>query len=371
MVFPLVDLVRAFAALTVLVYHLVAHWDWSEFPTSGPLAWFRGGWMAVDLFFVVSGFVVGLSAFARVREQGADFRGAFLRSRLARIVPLHYLTLAVHVLLVEPSLRGQAGFGANLLAHLGFVHNLVLPYHGAINGPNWSLGAEMQFYLLVAFAAPWLLRVPPWRLLLVFVAVAWAWRWGTWALWLPGPLDAAYYAQTQLPSMLDEFAAGLLLARFVRAPSGQALLARIGADARVRWAFVLLAALYWWALFTLHQHHDFWEQPLMAVFFRTGLAAGAALVLLPLCGWPMRARGPLLAAALYLGRISYGIYLWHLPVLFLLGRHTQLAPVHALAIAVPATIALAAVTWHCFERPLLARWGRRADRPAAATMMAA
>jgi peptidoglycan/LPS O-acetylase OafA/YrhL len=335
MVFPLVDLVRAFAALTVLVYHLIAHWDWSEFPTSGPLAWFRGGWMAVDLFFVISGFVVGLSAFARVEAQGAGFRRAFLRSRLVRIVPLHWLTLAAYVTLVQPALLGQADFGANLLAHLAFVHNLFLPYHGAINGPNWSLGAEMQFYVLVALAAPWLLRTRPWRFALLFVAVAWAWRWCAWTLFLPGPLDAAYYAQTQLPGMLDEFAIGLLLARFVRAPAGQAFLERLRADARLRLGLALLAVLAWWGLFGLHQVHDYWEKPLMAVFFRSGLALGAALVVLLLCAWPLPRARAAAAVPLYLGKISYGMYLWHLPVLFVLGERTQLEPHVALALAAP------------------------------------
>lgn len=369
MVFPLVDLVRAFAALTVLVYHLIAHWDWSDFPTSGPLAWFRGGWMAVDLFFVISGFVVGLSAFARVAAQGPGFRREFLRSRLARIAPLYLLTLLAYVLLVEPALARQPDFWANLLAHLAFVHNLFLPYHGAINGPSWSLGAEMQFYLLVTLAAPWLLRTRPWRFVLLFVALAWAWRWGAWMLSIPGPLDAAYYAQTQLPGMLDEFAIGLLLARFVRAPAGQGLLQRLRSEARLRWTFVLAAALCWWALFTLYQEFDFWQEPLMAVFFRTGVGAGAALVLLPLCGWPLPQRGAAAALPLYLGKISYGIYLWHLPVLFLLGQHTQLEPAAALAIALPATIGLAALTWHCFERPLLARWSRSAARRSEAGSM--
>jgi peptidoglycan/LPS O-acetylase OafA/YrhL len=362
MVFPLVDLVRAFAALTVLVYHLIAHWEWSDFPTDGPLAWFRGGWMAVDLFFVISGFVVGLSAFARVETQGAAFRGEFLRGRLARIVPLHYLTLVAYVVLVEPALRGQGDFWANLLAHLAFVHNLFLPFYGSMNGPNWSLGAEMQFYLLVAFAAPWLLRARAWHIALLFIGVAWAWRWGAWATMLPGPLDAAYYAQTQLPGMLDEFAVGLLLARFVRASAGQALLARLTCDARLRHALAAVAALCWWGLFTLYQSFDYWEVPLMAVFFRTGLACGAALVLVVLCGWPMPKARAFTAVPLYLGKISYGIYLWHLPVLFLLGRHTELEPLVALGIAVPATIGIAALTWHLFEKPLLARWST--PRPA-------
>jgi peptidoglycan/LPS O-acetylase OafA/YrhL len=370
MVFPLIDLARGFAALTVLVYHLIAHWDWTDFPTSGPLAWFRGGWMAVDLFFVISGFVIGLSAFSRIDTHGPGFRREFMRSRLARIVPLHYLALLVYIVAIEPALWGKADFWSDLATHLLFVHNLFLPYFGSINGPNWSLGTEMQFYLLMVLAAPWLAKTRPWRILVLFAAIAWAWRWGTHAMVLPGPLDRAYWAQTQLPGMLDEFAIGLLLARFVRAPVGQSFLERVASDARVRYAFAAVTALCWWAIFTIYLGYDYWEQPAMAVFFRTALACCAGATLLLLCAWPVP-QGAFLRIPLYLGKISYGIYIWHLPVLFFLGRHTQLEPLTALLIAVPSTIGMAALTWHLFEQPLLRRWGKPTPRQVMAANPAA
>lgn len=369
-VFPLVDVLRGFAALSVLVYHLIPHWEWDDFPESGPLVWFRSGWMAVDIFFVISGFVIGLSAFGRLDAQPQGFRAGFLRTRLARIAPLHYLTLAVFVLAIEPALPGQDDFWANLGSHLLFAHNLVLPYAGAINGPNWSLATEMQFYLLMAFAAPWLARVSPWRLLVGFVAIAWAWRWGVYvALGAPGPLDHAYMAQTQLPGMLDEFALGLLLARLVRTPSGQSVLARIGADARLRWTLVLLTGAGWWGLFAVYYGNDYWQVAAMAVFFRTALAGCAAATLLLACAWPMPKNRAWVAGPLYLGKVSYGIYLWHLPVLLFLGRSTELVPLVALPVALALTVGLAALTWPFFEQPLLRRWSgaeRQPGRTAAA-----
>lgn len=362
--FPLVDIVRGFAALSVLVYHLIPHWEWEAFPQSGPLVWFRSGWMAVDVFFVISGFVIGLSAFGRIDAQGRGFRADFLRARLARIVPLHYLTLLAFVLLVQPALPGQAGLAHDLLAHLLFVHNLFPGYYGSINGPNWSLGTEMQFYLLVALIAPWLRSARPWQFALLFVATAWAWRWGAHAMLGAADTDRAYMAQTQLPGMLDAFAVGLLLARFVRTAAGQSLLKLLGREARWRYALLALTALAWWALFSVYYAHHFWEERAMAVFFRTGLACCAAAVLVLACAWPMPKRRALVALPLYLGKISFGIYLWHLPVLLLLARHTRLEPLAALPLAVLCTVGLAALTWHLFEQPLLRRWGRPAPAPA-------
>jgi peptidoglycan/LPS O-acetylase OafA/YrhL len=120
-----------------------------------------------------------------------------------------------------------------------------------------------------------------------------------------------------------------------------------------------LVALWWWALFTVFMAHDFWNEAAMAVFFRTALACCAGGTLLLLCAWPMPRARPWVVVPLYLGKVSYGIYLWHLPVLFFLGQHTRLEPLVALAIAAPATIGLAALTWHFVEQPVLSRWGKR------------
>ena len=116
----------------------------------------------------------------------------------------------------------------------------------------------------------------------------------------------------------------------------------------------MLAGLCWWASFEVYLAHHFWHEPWMAVFFRTALAACSGLVVLLLCAWPLRAP-KLLALPLYLGKVSYGIYLWHLPVLLVLARHTQLTPLAALFVAAAATLALAAASWHFSERPLLRR----------------
>src|ERR1700749_259322 len=100
MLFPLIDVLRGFAALGVVVYHVIAHFNWTEFPTSGPLVWFRIGWMGVDLFFVISGFVISLSAFTMLDRISSrqEFSMTFARHRVARLVPLHYLTCLVFII---------------------------------------------------------------------------------------------------------------------------------------------------------------------------------------------------------------------------------------------------------------------------------
>lgn len=183
--------------------------------------------MGVDLFFVISGFVIGLSAFAEIDKRGVwNFQGAFFSRRVARIVPLHYLTMFVFVVFISPELL-FTNFWTNFGSHLLFVHNLNVNLHGAINGSNWSLATEMQFYVLMLLVAPWIRTGRWWAIAAVFIGTAWAWRYGV-TLFVQqssqlGPFPV-FVAATQLPGMLDEFVAGLLLARLVRSELGKKLL---------------------------------------------------------------------------------------------------------------------------------------------------
>ena len=152
--FDTIDILRGFAAISVVVYHVIEHFQWNNFPATWPWLWFRVGWMGVDLFFVISGFVIGLSAFSEIDKRGEHaFRPGFFRRRLARIVPLHYLTMLVFIAFISPHLLFQHLF-LNLGSHLLFLHNLVPQLHGASNGSNWSLATEMQFYVLMLLIAP-------------------------------------------------------------------------------------------------------------------------------------------------------------------------------------------------------------------------
>jgi peptidoglycan/LPS O-acetylase OafA/YrhL len=358
--FETVDVLRGFAALSVVVYHVIELFGWTAFPSSGPLLWFRAGWMGVDLFFVISGFVIGLSAFSEIDRNGPwYFQGAFFSRRVARIVPLHYLTMLAFVVFISPELL-FTNFWANLTSHLLFVHNLNLNLHGAINGSNWSLATEMQFYVLMLLVAPWIRVGRWWAIATVFIGVAWAWRYGVTLFVQPsaqlGPFPV-FVAATQLPGMLDEFVAGLLLARLVRSEHGRKLL---GGGVSIQVALLALAAIVTTMAMSIYwRYASFWNYPLMVTMWRSLLALAFALILLftisiKVTGVPRKLLSPLF----YLGTISYGIYLWHLPVLLSLKRLTWISPSVALTLGVGLTCVFASVSWHFFEQPLIKRLKR-------------
>ncbi len=359
--FETVDILRGFAALSVVVYHFIEHFGWKEFPSSGPLLWFRAGWMGVDLFFVISGFVIGLSAFTEIDRHGAwQFQRGFFARRVARIAPLHYLTMLVFVAFISPELLFE-NFWINLVSHLLFVHNLNLNLHGAINGSNWSLATEMQFYVLMLLVAPWIRIGRWWAIAAVFVGIAWAWRYGVTVFVQPSAQLGSFpvfVAATQLPGMLDEFVAGLLVARLVRSEFGEKLL---GGGVSVRVALFALAAIAVTVTMSIFwRYASFWNFPLMVTMWRSLLALAFALVLLftisiKVSGVPRKFLSPLY----YLGTISYGIYLWHLPVLLSLKKLTWISPGVALTWGIGLTCVFASVSWHLFEQPLIKRLRRK------------
>lgn len=356
-----VDVLRGFAALSVVVYHVIEHFGWETFPSTGPLLWFRAGWMGVDLFFVISGFVIGLSAFAEIDKRGPwGFQGEFFSRRLARIVPLHYLTMLVFVVFISPELLFN-NFWINLSSHLMFVHNLHIKLHGAINGSNWSLATEMQFYVLMLLVAPWIRTGRWWAIVAVFIGTAWAWRYGVTLFVQPssqlGPFPV-FVAATQLPGMLDEFVAGLLLAKLVRSELGKKLLAG-GLPVQVA-LFVLAVIVVSVTMSIYWRYASFWDYPLMVTMWRSLLALACALVLLFTIS--IRVTGiarKLLSPLFYLGTISYGIYLWHLPVLLSVKRMEWINPSTALPWVIGLTCVFASVSWHFFEQPLLKRLRRK------------
>jgi len=150
---PGLDLLRAMAIAWVMVFHSYIIGGWGHFGGIEP-----NGWMGVDLFFVLSGFLIGTQVLRPLAAGCAFSFGEFYQRRAFRILPAYLLVVAAYF--VWPSIREQGGIQP-LWQFLTFTVNLLIDAKGHLAFSHvWSLCVEEHFYLLFPLLAWWLARRP-------------------------------------------------------------------------------------------------------------------------------------------------------------------------------------------------------------------
>jgi peptidoglycan/LPS O-acetylase OafA/YrhL len=295
------------------------------------------GRLGLVLFFVLSGYLLYRPWVGAAVSGGAGPRHtAYLVRRVARIVPAYYLALIGSVALLwgaagTPGVRLPPATALPLFAV--FAQNYSPSALLSLDPPTWTLSIEASFYLvlpLVGLAAMrlgssrWSQVTPP--VAMILAGLAWNSITG-----LAEPFDKA------LPAALPYFGAGMLMAAL---GSGRPIAPRTG-----RW--LLVAGIGAVVLDgALHE----------------GLAPAAVepLVSGTLRDLPAAAGFAAIVAA---GTISYGVYLWHLPLLLAL-RSVNALPLHllpALVVVLATTVMVATASWFGLERPAI-RWASRVTR---------
>jgi len=148
---PGLDLLRAFAIIVVVVYHAALF----GFKLPGRVD--RFGWIGVDLFFVLSGYLIGGQLLAPLARDQRINLGRFFTRRALRIMPAYFAVLAVYFLL--PSWREYSEMSQPLWKFLLSVQNIAL-HGGTAFSHAWSLAVEDQFYLALPFLLLFLYRRP-------------------------------------------------------------------------------------------------------------------------------------------------------------------------------------------------------------------
>jgi peptidoglycan/LPS O-acetylase OafA/YrhL len=337
------DGLRVLAVLTVLIDH------------QGLLA---VGWAGVQFFFVLSGYLI-TGLLWRARDQPLrPYLVGFYGRRALRIFPLYYLVLGLFVLAAVVSHKGGATFWAPLPYLATYTFNLWTASRRFVESPHlghfWSLCVEEQFYLLWPFFIFYcrtdlvrralyaiVLAGPIVRLGEVFVLRHWSGA---------NPLiDLAVYVLT--PTYFDAFAAGALMALFPLGGRRKALLVCAS-------VLVVVTAL---ALSRRHGFRDsdglgpayllIWGYSLVNVCAALTIDCLALRKLAPrfFDSAPMR----------HVGKISYGVYVLHMPVQSILEHALPTAGrVVRLFLQIPITIALAELSYRAWEGPFLARKDR-------------
>jgi exopolysaccharide production protein ExoZ len=308
------------------------------------------GTFGVDIFFVISGFLMCVTASGEFGKEGAPTR--FLLRRVVRIVPLYWLFILVEVALrvAKPEAGGPAFGPAEIALSLAFIpYGLQDGIFRPVVGLGWSLDYEMFFYVL--FAAGLLLRRDR-GLILVGAALAGLVVAGQ-VLRPTGTIAVAWSAPVLL-----EFGIGVVLGR------AYLLMRERGLPLRLPWPFLLTIAIVAAenALFPANDHEALGWRPLH-------WALAALIVGLNAFAAPDRAaeRAPTGRFLRALGDSSYSLYLCHPVVLTVTARvwmtagfGRALLPLYYV-LAVAACIAAGWAIHRLVEKPLLARlMGRRA-----------
>lgn len=291
---PAMDGLRAIAVLMVIGFH-------SRVPG------FEGGFIGVDIFFVLSGYLI-----SRVLTENPDLARFYVR-RARRLIPALALMLTAYVA-IAPFIDPTYPHARDTLLSFFYLSDYAVAFWDIPKylRHTWSLSVEEHFYLL------WPLIFVRWRpgvralLIAYLVATAWRWNW-------TGFLEAYSRFDTRL--------SGLLLGCVI-------------AQLRIRYTFpawpalVVLAAAcenYWWG-----------GVAIQGIGFTIVELASAVAIL----GTPPKwlANGVLV----YLGKVSYGIYLWHYPIARFM-READASWQMNLAATLIGSVVLAVVSYHTIE----------------------
>ena len=334
---PALDAIRGIAVILVFLFH-------------AGVQGFSGAFIGVDVFFVLSGFLITLLLLQEYQAKGSICIRKFYMRRVLRLMPGLVVMLIVFLAFVYLRFDDQAvrqRQTRDALLALLYVANWVRAFDiNPINmlGQTWSLASEEQFYLL------WPLLM---RLLLplsslvrsITIASLFLLSWG-WRLVLLSEGASWNRLYNGLDCRVDMLLAGCLLASLWHA----GYLDFWGRSRLLSMLSVAGAAL---GLAIMSTSVD-WQKPPLYIWQYALVALATSIVILEIVASP----GGLFTRILnrrwlvWPGKVSYGIYLWHFPVIALLGC-MGLNLIQLALSAASLTLLFAALSWYGVERPFL------------------
>lgn len=328
---PHIDGLRAIAVLSVFLYHL-------------GLSPFQGGYVGVDIFFVISGYLISKIIYSEIENKEFSVSNFYAR-RAKRILPAFIFTIAASSIFAYSMLYGQelAEFARSAIAGTASLANVYFYWTSNYFSKSaneipllhlWSLGIEEQFYIIFPLLALGIVKVPRWIfssvliLLIAISAAASEWM-------LRTSPDAAFYL---LPFRAFELLIGCLIAlsndNLIKNKHARALITAAGLSA---------------IAFSVARYQT---NSLFPGFMALLPCAGTAMVIMASTKYNPIAKTLLEGRAIgYIGKISYSLYLIHWPVIVFGKRiFPNASPLEFNATAIIITFVLASLSFQLIEK---------------------
>lgn len=356
---PALDGLRGLAILSVLVWHYSNFYE----PAAGSisasvLSLFKTTWSGVDLFFVLSGFLIG--GILIDNRTAANLWETFYIRRALRILPLYFLVFFSFVFLVglNVTLPWLLSDSMPLWSYATFTQNFSMAYDSRFGanflGPTWSLAVEEQFYLVAPFIVRFTSQrlLVPVLLLLIFASVAAR-------IAMYHYLSAGHYLSTYVlaPCRSDALLMGVLCATIVRSRIALEFIKR-----RI-WGLRLATTCLLGVTIAFSARYGSLYSKQMIFGGYTLLAALYSAILLSAV---VESKGPLIwlltrQLLMKLGTIAFAVYLLHLIVLGLMFRLVlgtvpkidTVADLGIVLVAAIATVIASQISWLAMERRLI------------------
>jgi peptidoglycan/LPS O-acetylase OafA/YrhL len=308
----------------------------------------EAGFLGVDLFFFISGFCI-FFPYARAKREGRPSpptRRFFVR-RAMKILPSYVLALAVFAVVYHARFASPNDAIVQLASHLTFMHTLSPLTFGAISGPLWTIGVEVQFYLLFPLICPFFRRSP---LLAYGVLIAFSETY-RFVVGHSG-LGSTFSIINQLPAFLDVFGSGMFAAYALTMLEGSATekarrLYTVGSLAAFAVVLAGLAEVAAISRADINAAYD---------WVNTGrIVIGPVCIVLALStSFAIRRWRSLVAtrSLAFLSMISYNLYLWNLEIAVWY-HQAGLPPLATFGLGIVTAILLSTAITYAIERPIL------------------
>jgi exopolysaccharide production protein ExoZ len=339
--FYLIQMLRGVACMLVVLMHATANFS-LEFKGTFLSNIFMFGGAGVDIFFVISGFIIAYTNLNSLSKPGAI--GGFVKKRIIRIYPIYWILITAFLMfqLLLPSFyKTHFLFGLTNLLNT----YLLLPGHTMVNGVSWTLTSELFFYLL--FIAAFLLPQKKYAIYLlsayfIFLIIGCAIDMTT----------ANQYLNLFISPMNIEFFLGIFVVVLIHIFPP-------------KWSIpLLITGIVWFIFSAVCSYRDI---NILPGFYNRVLLFGAPsfVIILALAVYELHYKVSVPKPLITLGDASYSIYLFHLPVLVacykILGRlkirqHTLLLLFSCLIVITVTYLGI--IIYQKIEKPLIKKLNR-------------